>query len=153
VTNFGSAIEKRQFPTLVAPTLPGISAISSFFASVSSDIASATAESPAPTGTSTNGNGLISDLESLFNIIAGTITGDVGKEVETVVNAVVADVISAVGIKQWYSLYMTEYCEGDYTPSYTSPNAKANTTSCTKLSKLIPVQEVVDWILTSIRLY
>jgi hypothetical protein len=153
VTNFGSAIAKRQFPTLVAPTLPGISAVSSFFESVSSDIASATAESPAPTGTSTNGNGLISDLESLFNIIAGTVTGDVGQEVETVINAVIADAISAAGIKQWYSLYMTEYCEGDYTPSYTSANAKENTTSCTKLSKPIPVQEVIDWILTVIRLY
>jgi hypothetical protein len=83
----------------------------------------------------------MSDLESLFNIIAGTVTGDVGQGIETVINEVVADVISAVGVKQWYSLYMTRYCEGDYTPSYSSPNAKANTTSCTKLSELIPVQE------------
>jgi phosphoglucomutase len=106
--------------------------VSSFLASVSSDIASATAVLPTPAGTSTNGSGLIRDLDSLFSIIAGAIIRGVGQELETVINEVV---------KQWYSLYMTKYCEGDYTPSYTSPNAKANTTSCTKLSELTPVQE------------
>jgi hypothetical protein len=109
-------------------SLPGVSAISSFFASVSSDLA------PQATGT-TGGSGLLGDLEIFVTDIFGNVTSGVGTEVAQLANTLVGDVVSALGVKQWYALYMTEFCEGNYKPSYSSPNASMDATSCTKLSE------------------
>lgn len=52
----------------------------------------------------------------------------------SVANTLVGDVVSALGVKQWYAIYMTEQCEGYYEPSYDTPGASRNVTSCTQLS-------------------
>jgi len=112
-------------------SLPGVSEISSFFASISSDL------TPQSTGTastgSTSGSGLLGDLESFITDVFGNVT-NAGIEVANVANTLV----SALGVKQWYALYMTEYCEGYYEPSYSTPGASMNATSCTQLSESSP---------------
>lgn len=58
-----------------------------------------------------------------------------GQEVEKVVNGVVEDVLDSLGIQQYYTLYMMEFCGGKFVPNYADPNAKMNITSCTKYCK------------------
>ncbi|KAF8861470.1 hypothetical protein BDZ45DRAFT_799934 [Acephala macrosclerotiorum] len=118
-------LEERQLSLL------GPSQVSSFFASIGSDLSSAV--SPKSTGTSgsTNGSGLLGDLESFFNSLVGTVTGAAGDEIVTVVNSIVKDVTDALGIKDWYGIYMTGFCDGDYTS-----NSGYNTSSCTSYNNL-----------------
>lgn len=116
-------LEARQL------SLPGPSQVSSFFASIGSGLASAA--SPQSTGTSgsTNGSGLLGDLESFFNSLVGTVSGAAGGEIVTVVNSIVKDVMDALGVKDWYGIYMTGFCDGDYTA-----DSGYNTSSCTSYS-------------------
>ncbi|CZR53580.1 uncharacterized protein PAC_03460 [Phialocephala subalpina] len=118
-------LEARQL------SLPGVSQVSSFFASVGSELSSAI--SPQSTGTSgsTNSSGLLGDLESFFNSLVGTVTGAAGEELVTVVNSIVKDVTDSLGIKDWYGIYMTGFCDGDYTSS-----GGYNTSSCTSYNDL-----------------
>lgn len=117
-------------------SLPGISEISSFFASISSDL---TPQSTGTAGTgSMSGSGLLGDLESFITDVFGNVTNAAGTEVVNVINTLVGDVVSTLGVKQWYALYITEYCEGYYEPSYSTPGAKMNATSCTQLSESSP---------------
>jgi hypothetical protein len=73
------------------------------------------------------------------------VTTSAAEVVASVANTLVRDVVSALGVKQWYAIYMTELCEGYYEPSYDTPGASRNATSCTQLSKpppKIPTREV-----------
>jgi hypothetical protein len=80
------------------------------------------------------GSGLLQDLESFLGGIAGNLTGTAGNELVQVTNNLIEDVVSAIGIQQWYSLYMTKYCEGDYTPNYADSDAKRDVSACKSLS-------------------
>jgi hypothetical protein len=115
-------------------SLPGISAVSSFFASVGSDLSPTVTDAAGATATGT-GN-ILTDLESF---VASLVTGGVTVVAEDLVkllNILVRDITTALGIQQGYVLYMTEFCSGKYEPSYDSPNAKLNLTSCTKYSQI-----------------
>jgi hypothetical protein len=89
----------------------------------------------APGSGSVTGNGLLQDLESFLEGIAGNLTGTAGNELVQVTNNLIEDVVSAIGIQQWYSLYMTKYCEGGFTPNYADADAKRNVSACKSLSK------------------
>ncbi|KAN0109993.1 hypothetical protein V8E51_006380 [Hyaloscypha variabilis] len=117
-------------------SLPAISAISSFFSSISSDlIPQATASAGSSSG-STSASGLLGDLESFITDVFGNVTTSAAQDVVDIANTLVKDVTSALGIKQWYALYMTELCSGYYEPSYSTPGATMNTTHCTQLNQL-----------------
>ncbi|KUJ08951.1 uncharacterized protein LY89DRAFT_315797 [Mollisia scopiformis] len=116
-------------------SLPSPSQVSSFFASIGSGLSSAVSP-PQSTGTAstssgTDSNGLLGDLESFFNALVGSATGAIGDEVVQVVNSIVADVTKALGVKDWYGLYMTGFCDGEYTSS-----DGMNTSSCTQYTDL-----------------
>ncbi|KAE9362859.1 hypothetical protein N431DRAFT_551069 [Stipitochalara longipes BDJ] len=120
-------------------SLPGISAISSFFSSVGSDLtpqATASTGSGSSSGGSPSGSALLGDLESFITDVFGNVTTSAAQDVADIANTLVGDVTSALGVKQWYALYMTELCSGYYEPSYSTPGASRNTTSCTQLNKL-----------------
>ncbi|KAH9205491.1 actin cortical patch SUR7/pH-response regulator pali [Leptodontidium sp. 2 PMI_412] len=137
--------ERALLPTPVeARQLPSPSDIQSFFSSIGSGISSAanpgapSATGSAGTGNTGGGSGFLQDLESLFNSLLGAATGAAGQEIVNVINGLVAEVLDALGIDEWYSLYMNEYCSGNYTPSYESPNAKRHSTKCTPFADAIP---------------
>jgi hypothetical protein len=77
----------------------------------------------------------LGDLETFIIDIFGNITNGVGTDIAQLGNTLVGDVVSALGVKQWYALYMTELCEGNYEPSYSFPSASMQATSCTPLSE------------------
>jgi len=118
-------LEARQL------SLPGASQVSSFFASVGSGLSSAISPQSTSTSGSTNSSGLLGDLGSFFNSLVGTVTGAAGEELVTVINSIVKDVTNSLGIKDWYGIYMTGYCDGDYTSG-----GGYNTSSCTSYNDL-----------------
>ncbi|KAH6673341.1 hypothetical protein B0J14DRAFT_590590 [Halenospora varia] len=120
--------------TVVEVRQLGISAASSFFASVASNFPTPTIPSLASaTASGTVGGELVGGLESILGNLAGNLTSAVGGELIQGVNALVKEVTKAIGIKEWYGLYMMQYCEGNYVPSYSDPNARVNITKCQPL--------------------
>ncbi|KAH8749191.1 hypothetical protein F5882DRAFT_470731 [Hyaloscypha sp. PMI_1271] len=118
-------------------SLPAISAISSFFNSVGSGLTpQPTASAGSSSGGLTNGSGVLGDLESFITGVLGNVATSAAEKVAGVANTILGDVVSALGVKQWYAIYMTELCSGDYEPSYSTPGATRNTTSCTPLNNL-----------------
>ncbi len=74
-------------------------------------------------------NPLLNFLDKLPNHISNDINS---------LNSVVGEVASELGIEDWYSMHLLDYCEGSYTPA-AAPNAtlkakniKKNTTECSK---------------------
>jgi hypothetical protein len=72
--------------------------------------------------------------ESILNGALGGLETLAGQEVEKVVNVLIEDVVNALGIQQYYKLYMMEYCSGQFIPNYADPKAVMNVTACTKYS-------------------
>ena len=134
VTNTATPVLDERQLTLPFVTLPGISQISSFFSSVGSDLTPATTGVPG----SNSGGTLLGDFENFVEDIFGNVTTAAAGEVVKVVNTLVEDVMDALGVQEWYGLYMTELCSGTYEPSFDTPMAKRNTTSCTQLSASSP---------------
>ncbi|PVH80859.1 hypothetical protein DL98DRAFT_626302 [Cadophora sp. DSE1049] len=137
--------DRAMLPTPVqARQLPSPSDIESFFSSIGSGFTSAVnPATPSATGSAGSGStggsgGFLQDLESLFQSLLGAATGAAGQEIVNVVNSLVAEVLNALGIDDFYSLYMREYCSGSYTPNYSSPNAKRSTTKCTPFDEALP---------------
>lgn len=95
---------------------------------------------PAATGApgSNSGGSLPGDFERFVEDIFGNVTTAAAGEVVKVVNTLVEDVMDALGVQEWYGLYVTELCSGMYEPSFDTPGAKRNTTSCTQLSTSSP---------------
>jgi hypothetical protein len=77
---------------------------------------------------------VLGDLESFITDGLGSVATSSAEEVASVANTLVGDVVSALGVKQWYAIYMTELCSGHYEPSYLTTGASRNTKSCTPLS-------------------
>jgi len=135
--------DRAMLPTRVqARQLPSPSDVESFFSSIGSGFTSAV--NPAtPSGTGSAGSGstgtgsgnFLNDIQGLLQGLLGVATGAAGQEIINVVNSLVAEVLDALGIDDFYSLYMREYCSGSYTPNYSSPNAKRDTKKCTPFSK------------------
>lgn len=71
------------------------------------------------------------DLESFFNDLVGTVADATSEEIVQVTNSIIQDVIDALGIQDWYGIYMTGFCDGEYTTS-----KRLKTTTCTPYSKL-----------------
>ena len=84
---------------------------------------------------SLDGNALLGDFESFITDVFGNITTSASQDVVDIANTLIGDVTTALGIKQWYALYMTELCSGYYEPSYSTPGARRNATRCVQLSK------------------
>lgn len=137
--------EALPAPTPAPEPEPGLfpspSDVTSFFGSIGSSIATKTIPGipgSTATGTTVSGAGdqILNGLEGILSGIAGNVTNLVGDDIEKLVDNLVETVIHAAGIHQWYGLYLTEYCSGDWLPTYSDPNAKLNVTSCKKYSKL-----------------
>jgi hypothetical protein len=103
-----------------APDL--LSDVSTFFAGLS------------PTATS----GLVASATAIIGGALGDLGTLAGQEAENVINGLVEEVMSALGIQQYYTLYMMEFCEGNFVPTYSDPKAVMNVTNCTKYSEPAP---------------
>ncbi|KAH7413479.1 actin cortical patch SUR7/pH-response regulator pali [Cadophora sp. MPI-SDFR-AT-0126] len=139
--------DRAMLPTPVqARQLPSPSDIESFFSSIGSGFTSAVnPATPSATGSTGSGStggsgsgGFLQDLEGLFQSLLGAATGAAGQEIVDVVNRLIAEVLDALGIDDYYSLYMREYCSGSYTPNYSSPNAKKKNAKCTPFDEALP---------------
>ncbi|KAJ5033008.1 uncharacterized protein L3040_009593 [Drepanopeziza brunnea f. sp. 'multigermtubi'] len=106
-----------------ARQLPPPSDLFSWLESVGSDLPQPTGiprpggdpdTDPDPDG---DGGSVVQELQGLFNNLLGAASGAVGEEIIQVVNRLVAEVLDALGIKDYYSLYLDEFCSGDYTES------------------------------------
>lgn len=81
--------------------------------------------------------GATSAVGSAVNSALGGIENLAAQEVESLINEGVETVLTALGIEQYYSLYMTEYCSGTWSPNYADPNAVMNVTNCTQYSMFV----------------
>ncbi|KAG4420483.1 hypothetical protein IFR04_006403 [Cadophora malorum] len=135
--------DRAMLPTRVqARQLPSPSDVESFFSSIGSGFTSAVnPATPSATGsagsgsTGTGSGNFLNDIQGLLQGLLGVATGAAGQEIINVVNSLVAEVLDALGIDDFYSLYMREYCSGSYTPNYSSPNAKRDTKKCTPFNE------------------
>ncbi|EKD15368.1 SUR7 protein [Drepanopeziza brunnea f. sp. 'multigermtubi' MB_m1] len=88
-----------------------------------------------PTSTSASATAsATSTVGRIGNFITG-VTDNVTDRVEDEFNELVADVANnlaaELGINQWYSLHMLNWCQGNYKPNATAEGASKNITSCT----------------------
>ncbi|CZT11359.1 uncharacterized protein RAG0_15531 [Rhynchosporium agropyri] len=83
-----------------------------------------------------DGGNFLQNFEGLFNGLLGAATGAVGGEFIKVVNGLVSQVLDALGIDEYYSLYSNQFCSGYYTPNYASPDAKRSTKKCTRYDQV-----------------
>lgn len=81
---------------------------------------------------------MIGDFESFVEDVFGNVMTAAADEVVKVVNTLIGDLVHALGVQDWYALYVTELCSGTYEPSFDAPGAKRNATSCTQLSLSSP---------------
>ncbi|KAI9800808.1 MAG: hypothetical protein M1825_003591 [Sarcosagium campestre] len=66
-------------------------------------------------------SGILSDIE---DSVTGTI--------KNVTDGIADQIADAIGIEEFYSLHLMNYCEGTYTPTPTDEDAKKNVTYCSK---------------------
>lgn len=58
------------------------------------------------------------------------ITASIQSEMYAIEGDVADRLSGAIGIRQWYSLHVMEYCEGTYSPNATAKTATPNVTMC-----------------------
>ncbi|KAJ5051974.1 uncharacterized protein L3040_001735 [Drepanopeziza brunnea f. sp. 'multigermtubi'] len=102
-----------------------------------------------PTSTSASATAsATSTVGRIGNFITG-VTDNVTDRVEDEFNELVADVANnlaaELGINQWYSLHMLNWCQGNYKPNATAEGASKNITSCTNRTALYDIN--IDKIL------
>lgn len=63
---------------------------------------------------------------------AGAVATGVAGKLSDLENDIADKLAKALGIKQFYSLHLSDMCEGDFTPNATDANAGFNATKCTR---------------------
>lgn len=78
-----------------------------------------------PTTTSSGGIG------SFFSSIVATVASEITDGLNDIGNDVADKLSKELGISQFYSLHLTDACEGNFSPNATTPGAGYNVTNCT----------------------
>jgi len=70
----------------------------------------------------TGGGGILGSIEGSLNSLLQSLEGDASE--------VGNDIAKAIGVHDWYSMHMLNFCEGFYNPSGIANNATKNITEC-----------------------
>jgi hypothetical protein len=57
-------------------------------------------------------------------------------DLTTIENDLVNKLAAKLSIKQWYSLYLIDVCEGTFSPNASTPSAGYNVSSCTNTTAM-----------------
>jgi len=87
--------------------------------------------SPSATSTSSGLGSFFSSVTGEIHNLTSSIEGDLEGELDKIENDLADDLSKLLGIKQWYSLHMTDMCEGTFSPNATAKGASFNVTDCT----------------------
>lgn len=74
-------------------------------------------------------------LTAPFSSLESGLTSTIDDGLQQAVNSIVKNLIQELDLKDFYSFYLSNTCEGSYAPNSTAPNAKKNTTVCKSSSK------------------
>ena len=84
-----------------------------------------------PTSTSTGGaTPTATSIGSFFSGLAHNITASIENELNDIEGEVADKLAAKLGIQQWYSWHIMDFCEGKYKPNATSKHAGYNVTHC-----------------------
>jgi hypothetical protein len=86
-------------------------------------IPTSTTSGSSPTSTS-------SGIGSFFSNLAHNVTDEIEGELDDIIGDVADKLAKELGIKQWYSLHLMDFCEGTYAPNATEKGADLNVTEC-----------------------
>ncbi|KAI1357207.1 actin cortical patch SUR7/pH-response regulator pali [Xylaria arbuscula] len=79
-----------------------------------------------------NGNDKFDDLTSSVSDSVGSIPSETVDNLgDDVISPVLEQLDDSVSLPEWYSLHVTNYCQGSYTPNATAFRASYNITNCT----------------------
>ena len=84
-----------------------------------------------PTSGSSSG---LAGLGDIFSQVEASVTAAIGSAETAVASwekGLADQLANDLGIKEFYSLYVMDICQGDFTPNATAPNAGYNVTNCT----------------------
>ncbi|SZF02201.1 unnamed protein product [Blumeria hordei] len=73
-----------------------------------------TAESPSLEQLRSPEKSVISDIANFANQLTGTATNIVESWINVGANVIVSEVLHALGVRQWYGLYLGAFCSGDF---------------------------------------
>ncbi|KXJ95622.1 actin cortical patch SUR7/pH-response regulator pali [Microdochium bolleyi] len=94
-------------------------------------IPSSTQNQP-PRPSQSSGGGFWDNLGDTISGIGNEIQDTITDQVNDVIGDVVDEITEKLGISQWYSLHVMNWCEGDFAPNSTAVGAWYNTTNCTE---------------------
>lgn len=79
---------------------------------------------------------LVPATTGIFGSLTSGIANSLDQKLEDAINDAAKNVVSHLGLHQFYDFYVGSTCEGEFTPNAAAPNAKKNTTRCEATSKL-----------------
>lgn len=94
---------------------------------------SSTTTTAAPTATADSGGigGFFSNLEASATAVIGSVESQAASILNDIGNDIVDKLSDELGIEQFYSLHVTDTCQGNFAPNATAGEAWFNVTNCT----------------------
>ncbi|CAG8960739.1 hypothetical protein HYFRA_00002275 [Hymenoscyphus fraxineus] len=138
-------------PDPKAGILPSKEEVDEFFRSAGNAVATKIAPNAplstgAPLAAPANGpsGDPLNDIGTLFGGLLGNLTGAAGNGLQSIADSAVEGLLRSAGIQEWYGLYLTEYCSGNWSPRYSDPNAELQVTECKKYMDIETPSKVVN---------
>ncbi|KAH9883240.1 hypothetical protein F4778DRAFT_744733 [Xylariomycetidae sp. FL2044] len=91
----------------------------------------ATTTSSSPEATATSDDSLWDKVTDGLEDFGDDVRDKIEDEINDIANDAADELAEALGISQWYSLHVMNWCEGVFSPNATDPNSWYNTTNCT----------------------
>ncbi|CAG8980911.1 hypothetical protein HYALB_00012791 [Hymenoscyphus albidus] len=134
-------------PDANAGILPSPEEVEGFFRSAGNAVATKIVpNAPLATGAPMDGasGDLLNDIGTFFGGVLGNLTGAVGNGLQPIADSAIQGLLRGAGIQEWYGLYLTEYCSGNWSPRYSDPNAKLQVTTCKKYMDIDAPSKVIN---------
>jgi len=81
-------------------------------------------------GAQPTATGFFSGIWHNITTEVGNLTAEIEGELDGIIGDVADKLAAELGIKQWYSLHILDFCEGTYAPNATEKGAHKNGTKC-----------------------
>lgn len=81
-----------------------------------------------------SGGGFFDDLGSTLSNIGDDISDTITDEINSLIGEAADEITEKLGISEWYSLHVMNWCEGDFAPNSSVVGAWYNITNCTERS-------------------
>lgn len=75
-------------------------------------------------------NGLLGDLKDWLH----HVEADTSDKLSDLSGNIAEELADKLGLSQWYSLHVTDFCQGLFTPNATTVQPSLNVTNCTRSS-------------------